>query len=359
MLASGGASGGRCAAGFCPGARSFAKSPLLRHLLNLALLCLCLVWSQAALARTPIHTVRSGDTLGGIAKRYKITIDALCHANAISRTKPIRLKQQLRIPAPDDEGGKRARAERDRERAAEKDKDTDKKGAAKPQEKPAQAAAPSGVQVLELPGAGPLYYHEPTGPGRKNMRPVILYLHARGGSPKSDCQRWARVASDLGWVACPTGPEDRGGGKRGWDNTWYPGSQIAQKSIDALRAKFGRRVQLYGNTLVGFSEGAFVAMNVGVRQPRTFNRWLILSADTKYWGGPGLTELGKNHRQIRKVQLITGQDDGTHDATLTVERWLKQAKVSVRAITPAGMGHVLELEGRRALYRSALVWLNQ
>ncbi len=36
-------------------------------------------------------------------------------------------------------------------------------------------------------------------------------------------------------------------------------------AIQVLRKKYGRRVQLYGNTLIGFSEGAYAAMNVGVK----------------------------------------------------------------------------------------------
>jgi len=87
-----------------------------------------------------------------------------------------------------------------------------------------------------------------------------------------------------------TGPEDRGSG-RGWANNWASGHHLVMASLAALRGKFGRRVQTYGNTIIGFSEGAYVAMNVGVRAPRVFNRWLILAAKADYWGGPGLQAL--------------------------------------------------------------------
>ena len=75
------------------------------------------------------------------------------------------------------------------------------------------------------------------------------------------------------------------GDGRAWDNNWPSAHHATMAAISALRDKYGRRVQLWGNTLIGFSEGAYAAMNVGVREPRTFNRWLILAASSKYWGG--------------------------------------------------------------------------
>src|SRR6185295_7802878 len=74
-----------------------------------------------------------------------------------------------------------------------------------------------GMRGLEVPGAGTAYYYEPIGPGRKSLRPVIMYLHGRGGRPREDCKRWAPVARRLGWVVCPSGPGARGDGF-GWNN---------------------------------------------------------------------------------------------------------------------------------------------
>ncbi len=116
-------------------------------------------------------------------------------------------------------------------------------------------------------------------------------------------------------------------------------------------------MQLWGNTIMGFSEGAYVAMNVGVRSPRTFNRWLILAADNDYWGGAGLVELKKAGRTLRRVYLITGEQDGVFPALGQVRGWLEQAGVPVRVSTPKDMGHEVALETKAGMYRAALVWL--
>lgn len=74
-------------------------------------------------ART--HVVYPGQTLGMIAKRYNVSIEAICNANGIRKKDPIRPKQKLVIPARDDEDGSRARQEL--EKKAETRNDTAEK----------------------------------------------------------------------------------------------------------------------------------------------------------------------------------------------------------------------------------------
>src|SRR5262249_13877477 len=47
------------------------------------------------------HVVADGQTLGGIAKRYGVSIAELCKANGISRRDKIRPGQKLTIPTAD------------------------------------------------------------------------------------------------------------------------------------------------------------------------------------------------------------------------------------------------------------------
>ena len=309
------------------------------------LLCvLALLFATAsASAKQRVHVVSSGHTLGKIAKRYRVTIAALCKANGISRRSVLKVGQKLLIP---DKDGKVSRSR------ASKQKQETRKSVTRPK------TGPGGMKTIEVPGAGNAYYYEPIGPGRKSLRPVLMYLHGRGGNPRNDCRRWVRVARRLGWLVCPSGPGARGDG-RGWNNNWAQGQQVALATVRALRKRYGRRVQLYGNTLIGFSEGAYVALNVGVRNPRTFNRWLILAGKTHYFGGPGLDELKRNRRRLRRIYLITGEDDGVIDGTKDLRARLRKAGVSTRISTPAGIGHQVALESKPAMYRAALVWLER
>lgn len=298
------------------------------------------------------HVVGDGQTLGKIAKRYNISIAALCKANGITRRTKIKAGQRLSIPdgseSNDTVNASLSPAQRG---------DVDSP-APREREDPDDRSLGGGLRQIDLPGAAPAYYFEPQGPGRLGLRPVLVYLHGRGGHPASDCRRWATVARRYGWLVCPSGPVPYGDG-RAWDNNWPSAHHATMAAINALRDKYGRRVQLWGNTLIGFSEGAYAAMNVGVREPRTFNRWLILAANSKYWGGPGVEALGSAKNRVRRVFLITGEHDEVVEGTRQVEVWLQKAGVPTKVLTPNNMGHEVPLEKKTEMYRAALGWLDK
>jgi predicted esterase len=316
---------------------------LLRALVwGLAVAC----GSSLAAAQEPQkHRVEKGQRLGSIAKRYGVSLDALLTANDLERRDPIRPGQELWIPPADDVDGQKTAAHKGEEEARAADR--------------RDAPQRDGLQTLAVQGAPPAYYYEPIGSGRLGLKPVLVYLHGRGGQPASDCQRWAAVGRRFGWVLCPSGHEDRGGGARGWGNDWPGGHRVVMAALQALRDRYERRVQLRGNTLIGFSEGAYVAMNVGVREPRTFNRWLILAADADYWGGSGVEALKQHRGVIKRVYLITGEQDTVVESTRQVRTWIEREAVPVRASMPSDMGHEVPLARKAAMYRAALTWLDR
>jgi len=300
--------------------------------------------SRTASDRHRHHVVAPGHTLGKIAKRYHVGIESICRANGIRRSDVLKPGQTLLIPNSDDD------PIIDSPPGAQDD-DSDDSG------RSSGTLDATGMGTLDVPGAGPVYYFTPVGPGRLTMRPVLVYVHSRGGHPERDCRRWAHIARRYGWLVCPSGPVAHNDG-RAWNNNWPSGRHAVMGAILALRKRYGRRVQLYGNTLIGFSEGAYVAMNIGVREPHTFNRWLILGADTSYWGGSGLEALKDARRRVRRVVLITGEHDQVVDDTREVASWLEHAKVPIRLQTPDSLAHELALERMPNLYESAIRWLN-
>jgi uncharacterized protein YcbK (DUF882 family) len=66
-------------------------------------LCWLPVSARAASTAEPTsHTVYAGQTLGKIAKRYNVSIEALCAANGIQRNARIRPGQKLMLPGHED-----------------------------------------------------------------------------------------------------------------------------------------------------------------------------------------------------------------------------------------------------------------
>lgn len=223
----------------------------------------------------------------------------------------------------------------------------------------AQAKASTGVGDpirLEVPGHPDAFYYKARGKGTK---PVILYLHGRNGNAAEDCRKWAKVATQFGWVLCPQGPGDSGGGGRTWMNSAQAGKAVMDASLSALRAKHKGRVQRYGNILVGFSEGAFVAMQAGLQDQKTWSRWLILAASDRYWVGDAPSSLtgGSGGGKLQRVYLLTGETDGVAENTTRVGDMLKKHNVPVRVRIAPGMGHEIAKDRMVTTYKRPLSWL--
>ena len=224
---------------------------------------------------------------------------------------------------------------------------------------PRTAQAKTGAAIgealhLEVPGQPDAFYFKPRA---KGPRPILMYLHGRGGNPAEDCRKWAKVGRQFGWVVCPAGPGDAGNGGR----TWSTGADEAQKVIEgtvaALRAKYKGRVQRHGNVLIGFSEGAFVAMQVGLKDQSTWTKWLILGASDQYWQQDVTEALDVDKRKVRRVYLLTGENDGVAQNTVKVGDTLKKNKVPVKVRLVPGMGHEVPSDRMVSTYRRPLAWL--
>ncbi len=205
---------------------------------------------------------------------------------------------------------------------------------------------------IQVPGAPDAFYYKP----RVKSKAVIMYLHGRGGNPREDCRKWARVGTQFGWVVCPQGPGVTESGGRTWTSGTLDAKRVIDATLDALKEKYKSKIQRRGNVLIGFSEGAWVAMNVGLADQRTWNRWLILGASDAYWGD--VTEaLDKDKRKLRRVYLLTGEQDSVAPNTLKVGETLKKLKVPVKVKLVPGMGHKVPGDRMISTYHRPLAWL--
>jgi predicted esterase len=208
--------------------------------------------------------------------------------------------------------------------------------------------------TLEVPGYSDAYYVQPR---TKSRRPILLYLHGRGGNALEDCRKWARVARQFGWVVCPQGPASTDTGGRTWNNDAETARKIIDATVDALKQRYKGRVRTRGDILIGFSEGAFIAQQVGMRDPARWNRWLILAANDRYWFGDAPQLLEQNRAKIRRVFLLTGEDDQVAENTKRAGEILKDAHIRVRVKITPGLGHEVPADRMITNYRRPLRWL--
>jgi predicted esterase len=208
--------------------------------------------------------------------------------------------------------------------------------------------------TLEVPGFADAFYYKPRGKSRK---PILMYVHGRGGNAFEDCRKWARVARQFGWVVCPQGPAATDSGGRTWNNDAETARRIIDATVAALKDKYKRRVRTRGDVLIGFSEGAFIAQQVGLRDPAHWNRWLILAANDRYWWGDAPQLLEENRSKIRRVYLITGENDQVAENTKRAGEMLKDARIRVRVKIAPGLGHEVPADRMITHYRRPLRWL--
>jgi predicted esterase len=209
-------------------------------------------------------------------------------------------------------------------------------------------------QTIENPGYPPAYFYKPR--SGRSMKPVIVYLHGRGGNPDEGCRQWAKVATEFGWLLCPSGQEDRGPGARGWANDPFNSQKNVLGALASLRKKFGKKVQLWGNVLIGFSEGAFVAQNIGEREPKTFNRWLIVASCDRYFGYDK-TILHEARKKLKRVYLWTGESDGVVKESEATYEHLKAEGIPVKLNVAQGYGHEIPVPTMTQNFRKAIRWL--
>src|SRR5260370_2304537 len=79
-------------------------------------------------------------------------------------------------------------------------------GALQPGEAQARGSATAigPPEQLELEGAAPAFYYPPR--SRNGLRPVLVYLHRRGGNPEAHCAKWGRLDPHFRWILCPNHP---------------------------------------------------------------------------------------------------------------------------------------------------------
>jgi predicted esterase len=208
--------------------------------------------------------------------------------------------------------------------------------------------------TLDVPGHGEAYYYKPRS---HSARPILMYLHGRGGNAFEDCRKWGRVARQFGWVVCPQGPSGTDSGGRTWNNDSDTARRIIDATVAVLKDTYGKRVRTHGDILIGFSEGAYIAQQIGLRDPGHWNKWLILAANDKYWWGDAPQLLEQNRAKIRRVYLFTGENDQVAENTRRVGEMLKDAHIRVRVKIVPGLGHEVPADRMITNYRRPLRWL--
>lgn len=180
--------------------------------------------------------------------------------------------------------------------------------------------------------------------------PVIVALHGYGATTTNIIEAWKEAAASVGAIlAAPravraTGPE---------------GAGFAWGTLDETDLLVGRTLDLVGSkhkidpekiVLTGFSQGGFMALNVGMLRRETFCGVIpVASGYLKYYlvlpDAPGAL--------TPRYYFMVGEQDRSWEATRLAATALRSAEVDVHVEVYPGLGHAFPPERTREL-REAL-----
>lgn len=209
---------------------------------------------------------------------------------------------------------------------------------------------PGEPDVLELQGMPDAWFYRSRVRGRSR---VFIYLHSRGADPREACQRFSDIVTRFGWLICPVGPGSRGSGRHVWNNNAALARRYSVAALTELGRRFGRRIRWTDNVIMGFSEGAFVAMQTGLMEPSRFSRWVIFAAHDGY------IDMNRElypdaRRSLRKIYLLTGAHDAIVEHTRRANALMRRerlGRVEMRILPNAAheLPPQFDAELRRAL----------
>lgn len=175
---------------------------------------------------------------------------------------------------------------------------------------------------------------------------VVTYLHGICGRTENGCPHVSRGAGPLGWSVCPRGPSICGG-----NQSWSGNARLDHATV--VRAE--RLAEEAGaphaapRVLVGFSQGAFVALGEVARAPGRYRGLVLIGADVAP-SGKDLARAG-----VERIALLAGDRDAASLPMARAARALAREGFDVRFASLGDVGHTYVGDTSAAL-RDAVAW---
>jgi predicted esterase len=166
-------------------------------------------------------------------------------------------------------------------------------------------------------------------------RPPIVYLHGMWASPEDSCGYFERASAPFGFLVCPRGNAPFGEGRM-WSGTY---ASVAPSVHAALRAAErlapGKLDRDAGGTLVGYSNGAYFAVEVAKFEPGKWTSLVLLSMRLEI-DAARLRAAG-----VQRIVLAAGDQDGARASMRALAEATDAAGLPTRFMSLGPVGHEL------------------
>ncbi len=186
-----------------------------------------------------------------------------------------------------------------------------------------------------------------------NAAPPLVLLHGMCGRPENECPWFAGSATDGRWVACPRADLSCNGGGSIWSGATRARADLVGSTEARLERAFdGAAGWTRGGILVGFSLGAFVALDVAEASHGEWKRLMLIGAFVK----PSAKKL--EAAGVESVLFASGDWDMSHDEMRRQARALERQGVRARYMSMGPVGHEFAKDMDTWL-KEAIGWLEE
>lgn len=184
------------------------------------------------------------------------------------------------------------------------------------------AAAADELGVVVYPAQTP-------GPHR-----VTVLLHGMCGEPRNTCPHFAATVTKHEHLVCPRASERCQGGGASWPQRGF--ESPIERAVARAEAALGPQLDRGdGRTLIGYSLGAFRALELAQHGAGRYPRLMLLGA--RIHSSPAQLR----DRGVERVLLGAGAFDMTYEHLQREARWVSRRGVSARFVGLGRVGHAL------------------
>jgi len=191
------------------------------------------------------------------------------------------------------------------------------------------------------------FVYEPREPAPK---PAAIFLHALCGAS----WHWSLTLEDAisphAWLISPEANRKCGGGGASWGGGGAAVGALIDNVIERAKAIDGAGPDDSPRVLMGFSQGAWVALDVVRAQPGRYKGLVLMAMDVK-----------TNARELRtagiqRIVLACGDRDGASGPMRALTKSLQNEGFPARYVSFGAVGHAIPLDGNAKL-RNEIAWL--
>lgn len=175
-------------------------------------------------------------------------------------------------------------------------------------------------------------------PATRTSAPTVVYLHGVHGRAENGCP-WMR--SGEGWLVCPEPAVEDG---PGW--SWTGRARSDASTVRAAIAATGSNAKVVA---VGFSQGAYVALDLVRANEARFHGLVLMGADVN----PDAKTL--RSAGVARVVLAASADEPWHSAVEKNAARLAREGIGCRFVSLGHVGHTYVAEDP-AVVREAIAW---